>query len=210
MENCFVNKLKGSFNNDNLPYYDVLYLELSSSDTSSRDISFFASGKSFEIYAITGQVTTSNGTPVSNPYNTPSSYSQGLKITPGTKIRVRYKSQLMYLTARNKIEFKTTDIAYCTKMVNLSINDSKITGNIKDLALLVNTTEINALRCSLLTGTIEEFAQAQVSAGRNSGTLKISIAKSQVTYNGSVMDSGWLWITYSSGSYTISTTDPNA
>lgn len=88
----------------------------------------------------------------------------------------------------------------------LSLNGSKAVGDLVNLAGLVNLTTLNLTRSgndSLITGSIEDFAKAQIANGRTSGTLSI-LCNGIITYNNSPINSGETkTITYSDGNYSV-------
>lgn len=88
----------------------------------------------------------------------------------------------------------------------LSLNGSKAVGDLVNLAGLVNLTTLNLTRNgndSLITGSIEDFAEAQIANGRTNGTLSI-LCNGIITYNNSTINSGKTkTITYSDGNYSV-------
>lgn len=88
----------------------------------------------------------------------------------------------------------------------LSLNGNKAVGDLVNLAGLVNLTTLNLTRSgsdSLITGSIEDFANAQIANGRTSGTLSI-LCNGIITYNNSPINSGETkTITYSDGNYSV-------
>lgn len=89
----------------------------------------------------------------------------------------------------------------------LSLNGSKAVGDLVNLAGLVNLTILNLTRSgndSLITGSIEDFAKAQIANGRTNGTLSI-LCNGVITYNNTSVNSGETkTITYSDGDYSVS------
>lgn len=94
-----------------------------------------------------------------------------------------------------------------TAIEHLSLNGNKAVGDLVNLAGLVNLTTLNLTRSgrdSLITGSIEDFAEAQIANGRTSGTLSI-LCNGIITYNNSPINSGETkTITYSDGNYSVS------
>lgn len=88
----------------------------------------------------------------------------------------------------------------------LSLNGGKAVGDLANLAGLVNLTTLSLTRNgndSLITGSIEDFAKAQIANGRTSGTLSI-LCNGIITYNNSPINSGETkTITYSDGNYSV-------
>lgn len=99
-----------------------------------------------------------------------------------------------------------SDKEVITAIEYLSLNGNKAVGDLVNLAGLVNLTTLNLTRSgrdSLITGSIEDFAEAQIANGRTSGTLSI-LCNGIITYNNSPINNGGTkTITYSDGNYTV-------
>lgn len=99
-----------------------------------------------------------------------------------------------------------SDEEVITAIKYLSLNGNKAIGYLVNLAGLVNLATLNLTRSgndSLITGSIEDFANAQIANGRTSGTLSI-LCNGIITYNNSPINSGETkTITYSDGNYSV-------
>lgn len=99
-----------------------------------------------------------------------------------------------------------SDEEVITAIKYLSLNGNKAVGDLVNLAGLVNLATLNLTRSgsdSLITGSIEDFANAQIANGRTSGTLSI-LCNGIITYNNSPINSGETkTITYSDGNYSV-------
>ena len=125
---------------------------------------------------------------------------QSLELSNGTQPR-RFVSEI-----NTNIYTMISDEEIINKLNYLSLNGSKAVGDLVNLAGLVNLTTLNLTRSgndSLITGSIEDFAKAQIANGRTSGTLSI-LCNGSITYNNSPINSGETKrITYSDGNYSV-------
>lgn len=100
-----------------------------------------------------------------------------------------------------------SDEEIISEVIFLSLNGSKAVGDLVNLAGLVNLTTLNLTRNrkdSQITGSIEDFAKAQIANGRTNGTLSI-LCNGSITYNNTPVNSGEKkMITYSDGDYSVS------
>lgn len=92
-----------------------------------------------------------------------------------------------------------SDLSVVTSLQIINFNTAgSVTGSITSVAQNIGLAELQ-LESTQVTGTVEGFAQAQVSAGRVSGTCKVKVGGTPVTYNGSTVSTGTtLTITYNS------------
>lgn len=125
---------------------------------------------------------------------------QSLETSTGTQPK-RFTSEI-----NTNIYTMTSDEETISEVKYLSLNGSKAVGDLVNLAGLVNLTTLNLTRNgndSLITGSIEDFAKAQIANGRTSGTLSI-LCNGIITYNNSPINSGETkTITYSDGNYSV-------
>lgn len=113
----------------------------------------------------------------------------------------------------------------CPLSTLIEIQNSQISGDIKNLPVTVTQlylssnpnlygniaslgkhTSLNTVRFNYnagISGSLEEFAQAQVDNGRTSGTIGVQGIDSNITYQGVPLTAHHT-ITFSNGSYTIS------
>ena len=99
------------------------------------------------------------------------------------------------------------DISHLVSMSNLNILDlmglRELTGSINSLSPLINLTSI-VISYTTIGGSLEDFAQGQVDAGRVSGSVVVKAGSSYVTYEGHNLPEGDLHtITYNGSGYSI-------
>lgn len=94
-----------------------------------------------------------------------------------------------------------SDLANCTNLVFLQLMYSNNTfdGNIAALGNLVHM--VFAILYGNISGTIEGFAEAQIAAGRTTGSVNISFYTRNITYEGNPVSA--CTIKFSGGSYTV-------
>lgn len=126
---------------------------------------------------------------------------QGLQLSNGTQPN-RFTNEI-----NTNIYTMLSDEEAISNLNYLSLNGSKAVGDLVNLAGLVNLTTLNLTRNgkdSQITGSIEDFAKAQIANGRTNGTLSI-LCNGSITYNNTPVNSGEKkTITYSDGDYSVS------
>lgn len=89
------------------------------------------------------------------------------------------------------------------QLLNIS-KQRNIVGTLSSLYVANVMTQL-AIANTGITGSLEDFAQACVGRGRTSGTLKIDLGETAITYQGApATNTNWYWtITFSGSGYTI-------
>lgn len=89
-----------------------------------------------------------------------------------------------------------------TSCTDISFADSHaVSGDIKSLGSHTSITSLLLYRTQVI-GSVEEFAGAQIAAGRTSGSVYLGTVGTGITYNGDVLNSN-VTITFSGGSYSV-------
>lgn len=83
-------------------------------------------------------------------------------------------------------------------------SQTHIYGRLSDFGGLINLSYLGLWNANSIPGSLEELAEAQITAGRTSGTLVV-VCNTLITYNGVVVGNNVSkTITFSNGSYTVS------
>lgn len=103
------------------------------------------------------------------------------------------------------VECDIDQLIHSTKMVQIILNGKKGTkGSLLSFANSAKSLYYLDLFGTSVEGTVEDFAQACVDAGRISGSFTLNVANTNVTYQGSV-PYGALKIAFSASGYTVTT-----
>lgn len=204
MKNCLIEKLKGESNNPNLPLYNYRLL-VNDAHTASNAVRYAI----VDLYDGTKPVfVSSNGNSYSMNNGTETNLDNVNKTlvneAPGYFIVTPLTLGALYI---NNLQF---DGAAMPEVVCASpyIKEVWCANNVDTIVLsdfgAAISLEVLSTYVSTVSGSLESLAEAQVAAGRVSGTLRVT-GNGIITYNGTpIANNNNKIITFNNGSYVIS------
>ena len=118
---------------------------------------------------------------------------------------LKYTTILNYTHMRNiYLTGNLNELKFSPSVTEFNVCATDISGDIKDfVSLLPNLVRILVTSCANVGGSIEEFAQACLDAGKTSGVIKVDARLTNVRYNGVVPNCDRFDITFSGDTYTV-------
>lgn len=190
MNNCFVKQLKGSTNNNSLPFLNKLVFKPGAGNTIQFQM---ASNSPYtNLYAVGGSLTDNGGSPVSSPCSMAT--ISIIKFTAATDEDYAYLDNKYLITDLRKLPTSDVEvIASCVNLVKLDVEASQsLYGDIAPLSRLSKLKDINLRYKDSLYGKFEDVIVGIINSGRISATSKSDgiqftslVTSTNITFNGS-------------------------
>lgn len=112
---------------------------------------------------------------------------------------------VLRISGSSKITGNIANLQHMDSLTRIEISNLSLTGSLPSLYVGNNVTDLYIDGMQGVNGSLEDFAQACVNRGRTSGTLKVLLTNTSVTYNGELaanVNPNWK-IVFSGSGYTI-------
>ena len=233
MSECLVTKLKSSVNDDYLRKMGELRFDINSTSSHSIQLNVASSNAVLRIVG-DGTYTPDGGSPtkecklitdwnngtlsagkytvfISDKYNLrfnsswSGSYSDRWGVSMDMK-ELQYSSFIVQCSfAFTSVYGSISDIPSAPSVTTVNFSNTKVEGDVSVIGgKFYNATEILFSEVPTVYGTLESMLNLMVSKGRNSGTCKVYMRDSGVTYQGEPVTDGYKTVTFTQGSYSVS------